>query len=488
MKHKSSNFKTYLKIFIFIFTIVTSFSFSGKVYAGICDFNSTAWGGGGYTGGEDEIEGAMDFCNGKTSSIECGAEADVGCVWDADGGGGASEPTCSITSFTADDTTPPNNTGTTLRLVLNSSFPWFISLLQGGTSPSPSSGTGSDGTATTGNLTADHVYRLTCGSATRDLPVTPTTPVTHTLTINKSGSGDGTTTGAGTYDEGDVVNMGETPITGSYFVGWEGNPDCNDGSVTMNSDKTCVARFDLIGGGNNPPNPPTISGPTTGNPSTNYSYSFVSTDPQNDKVRYGVDWDDNGTVDNWLPLGITYVNSGTSQSASHSWSTIGTKTFQALAKDDQGYSSNWQGYTVTISNVSTCQDSSANNFGQSLPCTYDGGVCGTRNTTYPIGTTGYPSGSTYCAVGTPTPPSPSFPPPGGSASWHCTGVGGSSGQCTASVEIQTSNVDDAQYIPPESVPSPMTSGAQVPISITMKNTGTTVWTSSAGYKLGSRIP
>ena len=82
-------------------------------------------------------------------------------------------PTCSISSFTADDTTPPYNTSTSLTFSLSGSFPWSISLLQGGTSPSPTTGTNSGDTADTGNLTATQVYRLTCGSDTMDLPVTP---------------------------------------------------------------------------------------------------------------------------------------------------------------------------------------------------------------------------------------------------------------------------------------------------------------------------
>ena len=355
---------------------------------------------------------------------------------------GGTPPTCSITSFEPDDYTPTSGTGTTLRFSLNGSFPWSISLLapsSGGTTPSPTSGTGS-GTSATGNLTVDHTYQLTCGSDTEIRTITPEDIITYDLTLNKSGTGDGTTSGAGTYNEDDVANIGATPSAGSYFVDWEGNPDCGDGSVTMTGNKTCVAKFNLTGPGNNPPNPPTISGPTTGNPNTSYNYSFTSTDPQNNKVTYGVDWDDNGTVDDWLPGSSSYVNSGTSQSASNSWSTIGTKTFQALAKDEPGDSSNWQGYTVTISDVpQTCDDPTANNFGDLGSCTYDGGLCGTRSTTYPVGTTGYPSGSAYCEPGIPT-STPSFPPPGGSVSWYCVNGGLSSGLCTASLEVQTFNV------------------------------------------------
>ena len=217
------------------------------------------------------------------------------------------------------------------------------------------------------------------------------------------------------------------------------SPGSYEFSIKLNqaSSKSVVLTFPC----NTPPTPPVISGPTTGIPNSNYAYTLTSIDPQNDQIRYGIDWNMDGTADNWLPTEVSYINSGTSQSSNHNWSSTGVKTFQALAQDVSGLNSNWRNYTVTISNIppTTCQDSNANNFGQPLPCTYDGGVCGTRNTTYPIGTTGYPGGSTYCAVGTPT-STPGFPPPGGSVSWNCVATGGSSPLCTASVEAQTFNV------------------------------------------------
>ena len=103
---------------------------------------------------------------------------------------------------------------------------------------------------------------------------------------------------------------------------------------------------------NNPPNAPTISGPTSGNTSVAYSYTFTATDPDNDTVRYGVDWNFDGVVDEWVPA-TGYVSSGTGSATTHSWSTAGAKNFQALTQDSRGASSGWVSYTVTVSTSAT---------------------------------------------------------------------------------------------------------------------------------------
>lgn len=47
------------------------------------------------------------------------------------------------------------------------------------------------------------------------------------------------------FPEGGVIELVATAKTGSYFVGWSGdNPDCLDGSVTLNADSNCNPIFD----------------------------------------------------------------------------------------------------------------------------------------------------------------------------------------------------------------------------------------------------
>ncbi len=64
------------------------------------------------------------------------------------------------------------------------------------------------------------------------------------LTINIIG--EGSTTGAGTYNEGIVVPITATPTPGWTFDGWTGdvaNPNSSTTTVTMNGNKTVTANF-----------------------------------------------------------------------------------------------------------------------------------------------------------------------------------------------------------------------------------------------------
>src|SRR2546428_11007941 len=51
------------------------------------------------------------------------------------------------------------------------------------------------------------------------------------------------------YPRGTVVTLTATPPPGARFVGWSGDPDCADGSVTLDMEKTCTAHFAGSGSG-----------------------------------------------------------------------------------------------------------------------------------------------------------------------------------------------------------------------------------------------
>jgi sugar lactone lactonase YvrE len=48
---------------------------------------------------------------------------------------------------------------------------------------------------------------------------------------------------------GAVVTLAAAPMAGSRFVGWEGDPDCKDGSVTMAAARSCIAVFQNLTSG-----------------------------------------------------------------------------------------------------------------------------------------------------------------------------------------------------------------------------------------------
>lgn len=79
-------------------------------------------------------------------------------------------------------------------------------------------------------------------------------PGAKTLTITKTGSGNGTVTATGIncgadciepFDTGTEIILTATADNGSTFSGWNGDVDCSDGIVTMDISKTCTAVFNI---------------------------------------------------------------------------------------------------------------------------------------------------------------------------------------------------------------------------------------------------
>jgi outer membrane protein assembly factor BamB len=93
----------------------------------------------------------------------------------------------------------------------------------------------------------------------------------------------------------------------------------------------------------NPPEKPVIDGQTHGGINTEYTYTAVTSDPDNDNVSYYFDWGD-GTNSGWTE----YVSSGYPVSRSHSWNWWGTYTIKVKAKDVYDMESDWETLKVTM--------------------------------------------------------------------------------------------------------------------------------------------
>jgi outer membrane protein assembly factor BamB len=94
---------------------------------------------------------------------------------------------------------------------------------------------------------------------------------------------------------------------------------------------------------NTPPEKPVVDGPTTGKPGKSYEYTVFSSDPNNDTVRYYIDWGDN-TTSGWVGPFL----SGTVVKQNHTWSEKGSYVIRAKVKDTHGAQSNWSSPFVMI--------------------------------------------------------------------------------------------------------------------------------------------
>jgi len=97
----------------------------------------------------------------------------------------------------------------------------------------------------------------------------------------------------------------------------------------------------------NPPDPPNISGPSSGIVEQNLGFTIVTTDPDGDDLYYYIDWGDE-TSSEWLGP----YESGQTITTSHSWTEIGDYNITVKAKDIHDVESGWSDpLTVYIVNV-----------------------------------------------------------------------------------------------------------------------------------------
>jgi len=118
-------------------------------------------------------------------------------------------------------------------------------------------------------------------------------------------------------------------IVGAYA---EDNANGNDAGAAYLYDWT-----------NQAPTSPVITGPTSGKVGTSLTYTFTSTDSDDDQVSYYVEWGDTTNTGWFGPFA-----SGATQTKSHTWNSQGTYTIKAKARDVHGEESAFNTYSVTI--------------------------------------------------------------------------------------------------------------------------------------------
>jgi hypothetical protein len=106
--------------------------------------------------------------------------------------------------------------------------------------------------------------------------------------------------------------------------------------------------------------PPTIPNLTASSVAcvvgTPHTFSMTSTDPDGDRVRYGIDWTADGIIDQFVPP-TGFMSSGQSTTTRRTFSVPGTKTVRVLAQDEKGMMSGWSSFSFncTASDITTNQ-------------------------------------------------------------------------------------------------------------------------------------
>ncbi|KYK24111.1 hypothetical protein AYK24_06790 [Thermoplasmatales archaeon SG8-52-4] len=151
---------------------------------------------------------------------------------------------------------------------------------------------------------------------------------------------DGSSNGYPTITEGNTIVIAAA-YNDDWHQGYSYPPSSNPFNAYYVDD--CVEVEPGGGSNNNPPEIPTITGPTNGNAGTSYTYTFNSVDPDGDDVFYYIKWDD-GNVEVWDGPHA----SGANANFAYTYTKEGTFTIEAKAKDIYGEESGWGTLTVTM--------------------------------------------------------------------------------------------------------------------------------------------
>ena len=110
--------------------------------------------------------------------------------------------------------------------------------------------------------------------------------------------------------------------------------------------------FALANSNNNPPYPPIIDGPTSGQTGVTYIYFFTLTDPDPDDLMFNleVDFGDNILYEN-CGCGVSWTN-GTIVEVPYQWSKSNEYDIRARVQDEYGEWSEWsESYKVSMPRI-----------------------------------------------------------------------------------------------------------------------------------------
>jgi PKD repeat protein len=154
------------------------------------------------------------------------------------------------------------------------------------------------------------------------------------------------------------VSGGKPPYTWHWDFGDEGTSDEQNPSYTYDEAGEYVAALTVTDAGLNegvdtanvnvspienlPPNDPGIDGETNGNTGESFTYTIVTTDPDDDDVKYVIEWGDNETTE------TEYCESGEEIEVLHSWDEDGTYTIRVKAIDVHDAESGWTELEVNM--------------------------------------------------------------------------------------------------------------------------------------------
>ncbi|MFZ2886937.1 MAG: hypothetical protein WA021_03905 [Minisyncoccia bacterium] len=135
--------------------------------------------------------------------------------------------------------------------------------------------------------------------------------------------------GGGCYGSNDLS------FTGPAYIGDGSRGGVGGGRYTLNVPEQTIPFTLTVLDVGDPPTAPSLQGGAACVVGQPFTIKMSATDPDGDGIRYGVDWNADGAVDQFVPAS-GYVPSGTEQSSSRTYATSGAKLVKVFAQDEKG--------------------------------------------------------------------------------------------------------------------------------------------------------